>query len=364
MKNKILIVMLMFLFPFATFGQDAVDVTDQTIKIKGDEELYFGFAQGDKIIFNFREIDNKEFKEIEIVEYPNNSKFSDFKTSKIENKTLTVTKQAAYIFRFKSGGVGGKICKVQIQRIPASEATRDFNTTINWITKQDTTWNSYTKDIVVGYDTAYLQNTKKELVRIDTSVTELFSKTEQIGNEDYSSLNVYLPENSYSPNQLSPYQSKEVIAWSYWLGTDKQSYESANQSLSKGIGALATLSGYGALANLAITGVSLFSNPTNGSNVKYSFIAMQNGQQFTFDSGDGVAANGRNEKLLQGTFTIRLYNDNVWNDINVTVKVIAVQVSKTWEDKQYTEQKVNPKYEKQIFTEPNVRTYKVPTLGQ
>lgn len=364
MQTRTLIATGLTIFSLATFGQDAVDVTDQTIKIKGEEELHFGFAQGDKIIFNFREIDGKELKEIEIIEYPNNSKFSDFKTAKIENKALTVSKQAVYIFRFKVGGLGGRICKVQIQRIPGSEATRDFNTTVTWVTKQDTTWNSYTRDIVVGYDTTYVQNTKKELVRVDTLVTELFSKTEQIGNDEYSYLNVSLPENSYTPNTSNPYQSKEVIAWSYWLGTNNENYESANKSATSGISALGALTGYGALAELAVTGISLFSNPSVGSNVQYSFIAVQSGQQFTFDSGNGIAGSGRNDKLLQGGFQIRLYNDNVWNDINVTVKVIAVQVSKTWQDKQYTEQKIIPRYEKKIFTEPSVRTYQVPMLGQ
>lgn len=345
-------------------AQEFIDVTDRTLKIKGDEELCFAFAQGDKIIFNFREIDGKELKEVEIVEYPNNSKFSDFKTSKIENKTLNVTKNSAYFFRFKSGGVGGKICRVQIQRIPGSDETKDFNTTVTWETKQDTTWNSYTRDVVIGYDTSYVQNQKKELIRVDTSVVELFSKTEQIANGDYSNVNVHLPANTYLPSNLNPYETKEVIAWAYWLGTDKETYESANKTLANGIGAIATLSGYGALANLAIKGVSIFSNPTIGSNVQYWFKASKDGQVFTFDSGNGIAANGRNEKILQGSFTIQLYNDNVWNDINVTVKVIAIQVSKKWEDRVFTEQKITPKYEKKIFTEPIVKTYKVPVLSE
>ena len=83
--------------------------------------------------------------------------------------------------------------------------------------------------------------------------------------------------------------------------------------------------GYGALAQLAVSGILLFSNPAAGSNVQYWFVTSQNGQQYTFDSGNGVAANARNTKLLQRGFTLKLYNDNVWNNINVTVKVIAVQ---------------------------------------
>src|SRR5258706_2455963 len=110
---------IMILAALPCFSQTPVDVTDQTIKIAGtrSEEIYLGFAAGDKIIFNFTETGGKELKEIEISEYPDNSKFSDFKTSKIENKTIAVLKQSVYIFRFKNGALGGRICKIHIQRI-------------------------------------------------------------------------------------------------------------------------------------------------------------------------------------------------------------------------------------------------------
>ena len=73
------------LLTFKAIAQEAVDVTEQTIKISGfkDKELYFGFASGDKIVFNFQEVDKKELKEVEIVEYPSNSKFSDYKIKRI-----------------------------------------------------------------------------------------------------------------------------------------------------------------------------------------------------------------------------------------------------------------------------------------
>ena len=142
MNKPLLTLTILLLFQSATaFAQEPVDVTDQTIKLGGfkEEELYFGFAEGDKLIFSFEEAGNKELKEIEIVEYPSNSKFSDFKTKKTE-KTISVGKQSVYIFRFKNSAMAGRICKIKIQRIPISEATKSFNTTVSWVTRQDTTW--------------------------------------------------------------------------------------------------------------------------------------------------------------------------------------------------------------------------------
>ena len=72
----------------ACLSQQVIDVTEQTIKVGAmkTEEMYFGFAEGDQVIFNFTEADKKELKEIEITEWPNTSKFSDYKTWKVENR--------------------------------------------------------------------------------------------------------------------------------------------------------------------------------------------------------------------------------------------------------------------------------------
>lgn len=203
MKHKFLtLVGLFFLLTLNSYGQqEPLDVTDQTIKLGGlkEEELYFGFAAGDKIVFNFKEADNKELKEIEILEYPNNSKFSDYKTKLVENKTITVSKQGVYIFRFKNSALAGRICKIKIQRIPASDETKNFNSTVTWETRQETTYNTYTKDVIVGYDTTYVQKSKKELVNTELSEDMIMDKTERVHSinnldyKNYKTVQVTLP---------------------------------------------------------------------------------------------------------------------------------------------------------------------------
>jgi hypothetical protein len=143
MKTITLLFSIIFL-AWQANAQEAIDVTDQTLKIGGlkEEELYFGFAAGDKIIFNFKEVNNKELKELEITEYPLSSKFSDFRTARVENKTIAVNKEGVYVFRFKNGAITGRVCKIQIQRVPAGAETKNFNTSVTWINKQDTTWNT------------------------------------------------------------------------------------------------------------------------------------------------------------------------------------------------------------------------------
>ena len=73
------------------FAKTVVNVAENTFKIEGtggEKEFYYGFAQGDQLIFNFEEVNGKELKEVEITELPSSSKFMDYKKKKIKNKII------------------------------------------------------------------------------------------------------------------------------------------------------------------------------------------------------------------------------------------------------------------------------------
>ena len=352
-------------------SQTPIDITEQTIKVRAvsEEVLYFGFEEGDQIVFNLLEINGKEVKEVEIIEFPSSSKFSDFKTSKIENKTINVNSKGVYKFRFYNGSLGGRICKIKIQRIPANESFKDFNSSVKWVTEQDTTWNSYTKDVIVRYESKIEQKVKKELVKMDTVFNQFFDKVLRvhsetaIGKTQYTYANVELPLNNYFPNRINPYETLEVVSWSYWLGVGQKSeeeYENANKRLISGISTIGNLTSYGALASLAVTGISMFKNVNIGDNVNYKFYGTQNGNEIIIDHGNVISACGRKDNITQGSFTVQLYNDNFKDGINVNLKMVAVQIQKTWKDIKYEEKIEIPIYEKQIFNEPIITTRKFP----
>jgi len=95
-----------------------VTETNFKLPILGEEIFYFGFAEGDQVLFSFEEQNGKDLKEVEIVELPSNSLYKEFKTSKIQNKTLTVPRTGIYQFRFLNSVLMQKICRLKIQRIP------------------------------------------------------------------------------------------------------------------------------------------------------------------------------------------------------------------------------------------------------
>ena len=355
-----------------SYGQHPVDVTEQTIKIgrMQEEVLYFGFAEGDQIIFNFSEMDNRELKEIEIVEYPSHSKFSDYKTSKVANKTFQVLKNGVYKFRFTNSAITGRICQIKIQRIPASDATKSFNTHVTWMEKQDTSWNSYTKDIVAGYDTTYVQSTKTILVKTEQREELLLDKVQRVHstsneNGNKSSLFFTLPKREALEHKVT-----SVIAWAYWVGVGEESNRAWRENaktittVAKGaahyfatpLGALAL----GAIADLTI--------PKIGEDVAYGVTDIVNrnlflaGQPYRgFDFGKGVAGYKKFDRnFSQGSYAICLSNDNLMQGIDVTVKVVAILETNYFEDQINTEQKVVPRYEKRIFKDPIIQKVRIP----
>lgn len=124
------------------------------------------------------------------------------------------------------------------------------------------------------------------------------------------------------------------------------------------------MTGYGALASLAVTGISMFKNTNIGDNVNFKFYGIQNGKEIVIDFGNVISASGRNDKVTQGGFSVQLFNDNIMDGIDVNLKMVVMQIQKTWEDKKYQEKIEIPKIEKQIIKEPVVTTISVPVMQE
>ena len=137
------------------------------------------------------------------------------------------------------------------------------------------------------------------------------------------------------------------------------------KGLTKGaISAGLVSSGYGALALLAIEGVSVFSNPPSGENIQYALLSGQGGEYQELSKGNSVTAYGRLDNITQGKFAIRLMNDNYLEGINVNVKVVAVTVTKTYRDEYFTETREVPVQQSTVVREPVLRKVRVPVLGE
>ena len=373
----ITIILIVLCFPISLYCQEQpIDVTDQTIKIgtNSEESLYYGFAEGDQIIFNFKEINGKDLKEIEIIEYPTNSKFSDFKATSIENKIIHVVKKGVYEFRFYNGNLlSGRICKIQIQRIPANANNKNFNTNVSWIIKQDTTWNTYTKDILVSYDTSYVQKTKKELANSSQKEELIIDKTQRVHSQSNENGNKTFLFFSLPSNKINEYQSTKVISWAYWVGVGEEANQAWKQNVQIVGGMVKGAASYysSPLGALAVGAIVDLMTPKMGEDVYYAISDNSGKDNFMagneyrlWDSGKGVAGYKKftASNLCQGTYFVLLSNDNYIQGIDVSVKVVAIIETNTYIDKQYTEQIIRPKYEKKIFRDPVITKTKIPII--
>jgi hypothetical protein len=250
---------------------------------------------------------------------------------------------------------------------------------VKWVEKADTTYNVYMKKVVTGQREYEVQWTHRVLAKTDTSIVSLVNRVERVHSQtnmdhsNFSLINFSLPANVAEPNILLPYRTTEVVSWAYSIGVGEAGqtwYKDANKKaaaksvigLSVQLG-LAT-GGAGALAVLALEGVSLFSNPPSGDNCIFSVLFSQNGQVYSLNnaSGNSVAASGQITSLKQGNMTLKLVNDNVVDAINVDVKLVACVVTKTYKDEAYMVKKSEPIEELKTIKEPRIAMRKVAVM--
>lgn len=331
MKKNFLLSATLILFSILSFGQEnRVLVTQTTVKVgaMGKEELYFGFDEGDQIIFNFELVKGKDLKEIEIFEYPNASIFMDYKTKEIKDKVINITKKGIYKFKFKNSAMGVRICKVKIERIPSNPENKNFNTTVYWQTLRDTSYYFVDEKYLISKDTA--------IINVVNPVVKVHSSTNANGNK--STYNFVLPKNT--------------ISWSYYIGVDQsgqEAYEKATKELAeKAAPLVAKIPGYGPLAALALGGTSYITKLQRGEDIDFYIVEGSNvnlflgGQQFYYiKKGKVINDFGRLTSPLKGNLHFCFSNDNAVTGVSVTVKVVAVTVTENWGTRKVQKYKIN-----------------------
>jgi len=316
-RMKYILVCVGIFCSLAVFGQTAITVAESTLKVNGlgEEVFYYGFAKGDEVIFNFEVLDGKALKEIEITELPSLSdKFMDYKSTKIENKILTVTETGIYKFRFSNSAISKRVCRFKIQRIPANESLAGFNTNVYWGTKDDTLYTSVPE---------------RYLIRKDSSFQNFYSSTVSVKAGKSQVIEFNVPENT--------------VSWAFYIGTNEEGQNELKRAqssfLKSSAAILVNIPGYGPMAALALTGISYFNNIQDGSNVKYWFLTdatsvtlYKTGSKLMhyYKQGDVINEASQMRFPLKGKIYLALFNDNYIDPIKVTINTTAVVVKDVW----------------------------------
>lgn len=350
-----------------------ISVTEQQLRINPSaaEEFFYSFAAGDKILLTVEEMSGNAIGEVTVLEYPDTYKYKGYDVKKEKNREFIVNNRSVYKFRFNNTSKDARVCNVKIQRIPASKQTENFNTAVKWVIKQDTTWNSLTKDVVVGYDTLSVQKTRKAVTSEKKYEEVVIDKSQRVDSKATLGQNKASVVFTLPMNYLAKDETKKVIAWAYWVGVGEESNEFWKQNRKIIVGAVqgATTmftSPLGGIAAGAITNLVL---PTNGEDVEYALVNEQNNKLFfqdktykTLDAGKGVAAYKRfiDANMLQGKFYMALTNDNYVQPIDVNVKISAIIEHIKYKDEKYMDKVITPRYEKKIVKEPKIVSSTIP----
>ena len=302
-----------------TFGIPVIEVAENTLKVNShsEEVFYYGFAAGDELVFSFKEIHGWPLKELEISELPSSAKFMDYKVRKIKNKTLHISRTGIYKFRFTNPTGTARICNIQIQRIPASTSTVDFNSSVCWRTVQDT---------------SYIPTQEKYLLRKDTVAQTLVERVTKIGSSNY----VFGNSKKDLIDFILP---KGTVSWSYYIGVGtegQKAFVKAKRGFLNSAASFAShIPGYGTMAALALYGINAFSMIQGEDNVKFWFMndeinasMFKYGKQFkSFKQGDVLNDAAQLKKPVSGKIYLGLMNDNLIESINVMVSVTAIVVT-------------------------------------
>lgn len=321
--RKFLVVGICFLFhSFYLNGQTPIDVAERSFKISGlsEEVFYYGLAEGDLLNFNFQEMNGKELKEIEIIELPSTSKFMDYKSVKIENKTLHIQNTGIYKFRFSNSAMGGRVCKVKIQRTPANDSNRSFNTNVYWKTVYDTLFKTVSEKYLVKREFKPVALVPTSEFYINSGANANFQ-----GGKSRITIPVILP--------------KGTQEWYYVFSAsrDKEDIERVKNSLSL-FGQISKLIDNSGTLNF---GVDVLTKPPGGNVCDIYLMDYENSRLFEAKSAYQYLLIGTRENLKSGIvkisstnnqqpYYIGIKNPDSLYGIQVLIEVVAVVLEEEW----------------------------------
>lgn len=319
--KKYILTCICLLFVSYGFSQDEITVAEEKFNIAPHDEVvyYYGFAEGDEMVFNFKELKGRELKEVEIIEYPSTSRFMDYKSREIIDKSFIINKQGIYKFRFANSEAKEKVCEFKIERIPATERSRNFNTTVYWKTISDTSYSVKTEKYLM----------KKEFVPKKINPTQDFYLhsiyRELIKNgKARISFPVRLPENT--------------VEWYYEYSADRKKANTENtKKLFNLAGQLSKLIDKTGMINI---GIDMLSIPPGGNECSVYLMDSLNYNKFETKGNFVSIKEGSRDNLVSGIirmnggagkkYYIGISNPNHLWSINVVIEVVAIVQQEQW----------------------------------
>lgn len=298
-----------------------VDVAENTLKVKpfGEETFYYGFAEGDQMIFSFDEVNDKELKELEIIELPSSSKFMDYKTKKIENKILNIAKTGIYKFRFSNSAVTGRVCRFKIQRIPGREDLKNFDCNVYWRTVNDSSKKVQQERYLVKTNYQAVQILEPSEFFVNSGRNSLFE-----GGKSRITLPINLPSNT--------------VEWYYTFSATRNDAEVA--ATKKSMNLMAQLTKLVDQSGALNIGIEMLTKPPGGNVCDVFLVDANNRAPFEAKTDFQYFTEGTRENLTSGVVKVKsslfsnaflgIRNPDAGYGIHLIVEAVAITTEEEW----------------------------------
>jgi len=321
MKRTLFVLSVGFFSSILHAQLQPIDVAENTLKVSGfgEETFYYGFAEGDQLIFNFEEVNGKELKELEIIELPSSSKFMDYKTKKIENKIINITRTGIYKFRFANSAMSGRVCRFKIQRVPTSEAIKNFNCNVYWKTVYDSLKRTVQEKYLVKREYKPVQLLDPSEFYINSGRNALFQ-----GGKSRITLPVILPKNT--------------VEWYYTFSASRNKEEiiRTKQSINL-MGQLTKLIDQSGVLNISI---EMLTKPPGGDVCDIYLLDVNNRNRFEEKTDFLHYPEGTRENITSGVAKIKsalflnnylgIKNPDAGYGIHIAIEAVAIKLEEEW----------------------------------
>ena len=131
--RSLFVLLIAILVSVKSFAGDPIKVDQSSVTttggIGGYTDVAYAFAKGDKVTIDARA--SKPLERMLVTQYPNEV-LGRVKSQKKINFSFTMPENGIVIFHFVSDRGGSNKVDYSIQREPASEATQQYNTKVEW----------------------------------------------------------------------------------------------------------------------------------------------------------------------------------------------------------------------------------------
>lgn len=328
-------------FSFQALSQNSIFITDRDLKPTKNEpeKLIFGFQKDDKVVITLSTNKNKPLEKLEVSE---NNKILFSKEDVDVTKPIEILIPQTNFVHFSFYGKAlGQNVNVKIERIPAVDSGRFFNSAIQLYKNYDTSYVEYEIDSVVGYDEIHTPKKFKVIASSDYESVVMHEQQLKIYGSDKKGILITQPQSKI----VSDDKEMKLVGYQIVMSSSAGASEMWDAiGVGVDIGCLCMellLPAGGTAAALGVEQAFDMIGPQEGGEPVY-YVIMENQKNldvFLDNNPDtnpmayesGLVTGYNSTWLPLDTIAIGLKNLNIAVEVDVTIAVYAIYQTTIWQ---------------------------------